>query len=372
MKVLFLTPYPTEGASNRYRVEQLLPYLEQEGIRYSLRPFVSTTFYGILYQRGRLLAKAAHFLVASLRRLGDLVRAIRADVVFIHREAYPLGPPIIEWLLALIGKPIVYDFDDAVFLPSSSPSNLFIERFKFPSKIAFIIRKSTWVIAGNDYLASFARQFHDRVTVVPTCMDMVNVQPKRALKHDSQVIIGWIGSVTTQRFLCLLDDVCIEIAQRYPEVEFHYVGGQHELEGVERMVYRHWLLEREPEDLRSFDIGVMPMPDDPWTQGKCGFKAIQYMAYGLPVVCSPVGVTTVIVDDGHNGFLAESPKEWVEALSRLIEDSSLRERMGQAGRKKVEHLYDMKVHAHTIVRILREVNKGRSGSMDGLEPERPS
>jgi glycosyltransferase involved in cell wall biosynthesis len=257
-----------------------------------------------------------------------------------------------------MGKPIVYDFDDAVFLPSSSPSNLFIERFKFPSKIAFIIRKSAWVIAGNEYLASFARQFHDRVTVIPTCIELASIQPKRASQGRERVIIGWIGSVTTQGFLSLLDDVYRELAERYPEVEFHHVGGHHDVEGIERIVCRRWLLERESEELRSFDIGVMPMPEDPWTQGKCGFKAILYMAYCLPVVCSPVGVSREIVDEGHNGFFAESTKEWVESLSRLIENPSLREQMGRAGRKKVERLYTVEVHVPTIISILREVNQG--------------
>lgn len=352
MKVLFLVPYCTEGASNRIRVEQYIPYLAEHGVSSVLSPFVHSSFYRILYRQGYYGAKAGHFCISSLRRFADCVRASRFDLVVVHREAYPLGPPWLEAFINRLGVPIVYDFDDAIFLPHVSETHTYLERFKRSNKVASIIRWSEEVIAGNEFLAHFARRFNEKTTVIPTVVDTDLYRPSDAGPTRSEVVIGWIGSLTTRKFLTALTPAFRALAERYPQVRFELVGTDSLLDGVARMVVRPWKLERELDDLHGFDIGVMPLPDDLWAQGKCGFKAILYQACGLPVVCSPVGVNREIVHDGVNGLLADGLDEWVEKLSGLIEDEELRRSLGEKGRQSVEVRYSVKAHRDNFLAVL--------------------
>ena len=361
MKVLFLVPYPTEGASNRVRVEQFIPYLASKGVISRVRPFINRPFYRILFKKGAYLAKSCWFLICTANRAIDLVRALRYDIIFIHREAYPFGGPFIERILYLLGKKIVFDFDDAIFLPNTSKENIYIDRLKSPKKTAKIIEMSRLVIAGNSYLKDFASRHNNNVMIIPSSLDTDKYRPIVRNCPREVVIIGWIGSVTTQEFLLDIEDALAEVSRRHKNVRFKVIGGEFRSSTTASVENKKWSLQDEVADIQSFDIGIMPVPANEWARGKCGFKVILYMACGLPVVISAVGANTEIVDDGINGFLVTTREEWVEKLSILVNDAALRATMGMNGRKKVVERYSLGHAAPFLYNGLVAVDQKRNG-----------
>lgn len=353
MRVLFLVPYPIEGASNRYRVEQYLPYLKREGVKYSLHPFWGSLAYKILYKNGYYFQKVFFFICATISRIFDILSIFRYDIVFIHREAYPIGGAFFEAIISMSGKPVIFDFDDAIFLPASSRPNNFIERFKNPGKVASIIRRSEYVISGNSFLADFALRYNRSVSVIPTPIDTDKYYPDNGKPAD-KIIIGWIGSATTLDFLDPMRDIFRRLIKEYPNISFKIVGGKFSVNGLSGVTSKPWSLEEEIGDLKTFDIGIMPMPDNDWTRGKCGFKAILYMSMGIPCICSAVGVNKEIIIDGLNGFLAETQDEWFEKLSRLIKSPQLRRNLGAAGRARVEEKYSLRVNAPKYFEVFKK------------------
>ena len=356
MKILCIVPYPTEGASNRYRVEQYLPYLEGENIHACVRPFVSKQFFRILYEKGRWVEKGIYFAVSLLKRVGDLYRALGSDVVFIHREACPVGPPLFEGCFWLMRKPIIFDFDDAIFLPDSSLLGPAWRFLKCSWKVQYIIRMSTAVIVANRYLENYVRQYHRRVTVVPTVVDTEQFQVKQHHNENGSPVIGWIGTASTAGYLEKVFPVLEELSKRYRFI-LRVVGSSKKvaLSGVPVENCR-WSLEEDGSFYRNMDIGIYPLPDNPWARGKAAFKAIQYMAAGVPVVASPVGMNAEVIQDGVNGFLASTEGEWLQKLSLLVEQPDLRKKLGQAGRKTVEERYAFEVHKKRFLEILKRVS----------------
>jgi len=353
MKILFWVPYPSEGPSNRYRVEQYLPYLKSTNIEYCLRPFWRSYVYGILYMRRHYFRKILYFILGTLSRLWDILTIARYDLIFIHRESYPIGGAFFEKFLKIMGKPFIFDFDDAIFLKSSSPNNSFIERFKSPAKIKDIVKMSRGVIAGNIYLANFASQFNKNVFIIPTAIDTDKYYPCDK-KGPEEIVVGWIGTFTTLNFVNSLNGVFRKLSSRFNNLRLKVIGGIIRVDGVERIISKQWSEALELEDLRSFDIGIMPMPDNEWTRGKCGFKAILYMSMGIPCVCSPIGVNKEIITDGLNGFLASSEEEWVDKLSLLAVDAGLREKIGREGRRTVEEKYSVKANVNNFLNIIQK------------------
>lgn len=362
MRVLFIVPYPSAGASNRLRVEQYLPYLKINGIEYKVRHFVSGAFYNILYRDGYYFLKLFYFTISTFNRLIDVVLAFKYDVIFIHREAYPVGPPLFEYIFFKLNKPIIYDFDDAIFLPNTSKVNSFMERFKNPKKIIKIIKLSSCIVAGNEYLGDFALNYNSNVVLLPTCIDTDKYTVRKVKKSDSEkILIGWIGSETTKKFLLGLENALSTLKRKYWNLEFYVIGAEYKSENLGRLYSMPWSLDAELDVLQLIDIGVMPLPDNEWTKGKCGFKAILYMSVGMPCVCSPVGVNKKLISEGINGFLANTDKEWIEKLSSLIEDSNLREKIGMAGRLTVEEKYSIKINAPKFLDIIKTTYAKRAG-----------
>ena len=358
MRVLFLVPYPKEGASNRYRVEQYIPYLEENGIRCRVRPFMSEGFFKILYQKGHWLRKGGYFLVSCLRRAGDLYRARNVDLVFIHREACPIGPPFFEWCFWVMRKPVVFDFDDAVFLPNSNILTPALRFLKCPWKVEKILRMSRSVIVANGYLEAYARRFNTNVSVIPTVVDTAHL-PVKQHNENGKPVVGWIGTSSTSVYLEGILPVLEKLAERH-SFTLRVIGSQRPIQarGVE-VQSRRWSFEEDEALCRTVDIGIYPLPDTPWARGKAAFKAIQYMAAGLPVVASPVGMTAEVIQDGVNGFLASTESEWLHKLSLLIEQPHLRKRLGEVGRKTVEGRYAYDVHKKRFLNVVREASSGR-------------
>ena len=356
MKILFWVPYPSEGASNRYRVEQYLPFLEAEGIKYSLRPFWSKSAFKILYKKEFFIKKCCYFILGTLWRFWDLLSIRAYDCVFIHREAFPLGGAFLERLLLILHKPFIFDFDDAIFITSTSQSNIFMRRLRDPNRISDILKMSKHVIAGNNHLKNFAKQFSDHITVIPTPID-TSKYSSSVQKEGERVTIGWIGSITTLEFLRERATTFIELTRIYPDILFKFVGVDLKIEGLNNVESKEWDHSREIADLESFDIGIMPMPDNQWTRGKCGFKAISYMSMGIPCVCSPVGINKEIITDGVNGFLAETKQGWIEKLSLLINNPQLRKKIGLAGRKTIEEGYSVRIWAPKFISVIKGIPK---------------
>jgi len=340
-------------------VEQYLPYLDEEKIGYSLRPFVSSEFYRILYQPDRFWRKAYFFMKSSFKRVFDLLRIFRYDLVFVQREAFPFGPPFFEILLSkFFKKHLIYDFDDAIFVAQRSKANWAINFLKYPKKVARIINLSQQVIVGNSYLKEYALRFNKNVIVIPTPLDIEKYKPFDSAKKD-RIVVGWVGSHSTAIYLLGLKEVFQKLKNENSDLIIRLIGAKKYRDQISGVEYRAWRLEEEIAELNSFDIGLMPMPDNPWTKGKCAFKLLLYMSMGIPAVCSPVGMNKEIIRDGENGFLASSPEEWYEKIQILIKNSELRNKMGLQGRKTVEKGYSLKLWAPVFIEVLEKTVKRR-------------
>lgn len=360
MKVLVLTPYLHDTVpGQRFRIEQWARVLAASGIQFHFVPFESPQLKAILHREGRYTRKAAELLRCMVQRakeITQLQRKERWDLIFLYRELLPMGPPIAEFLLARTGIPIVYDFDDAIFLPDVSDANRRFAWLKMPQKTGAICRWSSHVVVGNDYLKRYALRFTPRVTMIPTTIDLDAYTPKREATLQDIPVIGWSGSLTTLKHLRTLEPTLRQLAQRLP---FHLkvIGSaEYRLSGVQ-VEAKAWSAANEIEDLQSFDIGIMPLPNDAWSLGKCGLKALQYMAMGVPTVASPVGVNTEIIQDGRNGFIAENPSQWIEKIFRLVREESLRKQFARQGRRTVEETYSAEVQSPRLADLFEAVRE---------------
>ncbi|MEZ4677695.1 MAG: glycosyltransferase family 4 protein [Caldilineaceae bacterium] len=261
---------------------------------------------------------------------------------------------LLERLTAQLGCPVIYDFDDAIYLPRSSKANRWVSWLKQPGKTADIVRLSKHVIVGNRVLHEYAAQYNSTVTIIPSSVDMATYTMRpQSSPSTAPVTIGWVGSGTNLEYLEALAPILQTIGETFA-VQVRIVGGTVALPGV-MVTCQPWRLTREIADLHSFDIGIMPLSDDPWTRGKGGFKAIQYMGVGLPVVASPVGINTEIITHGVNGFLADTPAEWQQALATLVRDATLRCELGRAGRATVAAHYSTQVNAPKLLEVIQSV-----------------
>lgn len=358
MKVLFVVPYARELApGQRFRFEQWLSLLAGGAIDAEVRPLLDAAAYGRFYEPGGYLRKGSHLGLGFGRRLVDALGPSRWDAVYLFREAFFVGPPILESLLER-RYPVVYDFDDAIFVGDTSEANAAVARWKYPSKVAKIIERAAMTTVGNEWLATFARQHSSQVEVVPTTIDIHAYQPQPRPRRKA-IRVGWSGSRTTSAHLHAIDDALRRIANELP-VELVTIGDpDFRLDGVPDVQTLPWRHDTELDDLRSLDIGLMPLPDDDWTRGKCGLKALQYMALGIPTVVSPVGVNTDIVTNGENGMVATTTEEWFDAVATLVESEALSRRLGDAGRQTVVDKYSGQAWAPRFLEILETAASSR-------------
>jgi glycosyltransferase involved in cell wall biosynthesis len=249
---------------------------------------------------------------------------------------------------------IIFDFDDAIWHMDISEGNRKFSWLKNPGKTVSIIALSDLVFAGNNYLAAFARQFNDNVAVIPTTLDTNYHVPAIKTSEKKSLCIGWTGSITTIKHFELAVPVLKALKEKYHERIYFKVIGDSSYRNAELgIVGTAWNLENEISELHDIDIGIMPLPDDEWSKGKCGFKALQYMSLEIPPVISPVGVNTEIVTDGINGFLAKRKEEWIEKISLLIEDTQLRDVIGKKARETVMERYSVESQKENYLKYFK-------------------
>lgn len=344
--------------------------MREKGVEITYSPFETDELRQVLYQPGRIAEKIKLVTRSINRRRADLRSVRDFDAVYVFREAALLGPAYFERLIGRSGVPMVFDFDDAVFVTYKSPSNGYLTYLKFPGKTGTICRLSAHVMAGNQYLADYARRFNPQnVTIIPTTIDTDKYHFLENKPANDVPVIGWSGSHSTVQHLDTLRETLQELA-RATKFRLRVIGTpKYEIEGVETEAMA-WRSETETEDLEPIDIGIMPLPDDEWSKGKCGLKALQYMALGVPTICSPVGVNSDIIQDGENGFLAAGKDEWIEKLKRLLASVELRRKLGAAGRRTVEEKYSAQVQAPRVFQILSAVTSAKSASRAALEAEK--
>jgi glycosyltransferase involved in cell wall biosynthesis len=354
--ILFLFPYPLgESPSQRFRFEQYFDALRDKSITIETQSFWDLTAWKILYKPGHRFLKFAGLVKGLLRRTFIILRAPRYHFIFIHRECTPLGPPVFEWLLAkVLRKKIIYDFDDAIWLPNTSDENKIVSIVKWHGKVSAICRWSYRVSCGNDYLANFARRFNKNVVVNPTTIDTEHLHnPAHYAPHTTNgpTVIGWTGTHSTLKYLDPLVPALQRVEKKYPDrVEFLVIANKAPQLALQHLTFLPWKKETEIQDLLRMDIGIMPLTDDIWAKGKCGFKALQYMALGIPTVTSPVGINSTMVDPSV-GFLAGTPEEWEMYLEKLIDAPLLRKQMGIQGRKKVIDQYSVGSNTSTFLSL---------------------
>jgi glycosyltransferase involved in cell wall biosynthesis len=357
LRFLFITPHPIEGSSSRFRVYHYLSHLRELRAYCQVRPFMSPRFYKIAYQSGKLHLKLILFIIDTVNRFWDLIKSTKYDIIVIHREAFPFGPPIFEILASKIFKrPVIYDFDDSIFLPQTSKANRAISFLKYPKKVSQIIKLSQQVIVGNDFLKEYAVGFNNNITVIPTPLDTEKYKSFISPEKNG-VVIGWIGSHSTAEYLLELKDVFQKLKKENSSIIIRLIGAEKYEEQLPGTDCRTWKLEEEINELNSFDIGLMPMPDNHWTKGKCAFKLLLYMSLGIPAICSPVGMNKEVIQEGENGFFASSTEEWFEKIQLLIKNPGLRKKIGLKGRKTVEEKYSVNLWAPVFVEVLEKAIK---------------
>lgn len=359
IRVLALTSYPVEAAATRYRIEQYRSLLRGFGIDVDVSPFLSPETFRILYVKGQTVRKCLGLMAAMLRRVPLLWRARRADGVFLQREAALFGPPLVEWVLARVWrKPLILDLDDATFVSYVSPTyGSLATPLKWFRKTDSLIRWADAVIAGNRRIAHYVSERGKPVTLLPTVVDTDVFKPKEV--SSDVPIVGWIGSHSTFPFIKAILPVLEEVGRTH-RFRLKIVGGTERVRlSTVEVVNDSWRLEREVEDFRSLDIGLYPILADEWSVGKSGFKAVQYMAVGIPTVASAVGAVTEIIEDGVTGFLVRTPDEWYDRLHRLLEDPELRRRMGRAAREQAVARFSLTAQAEILRDVIATVVAGK-------------
>ena len=338
VKVLCLTQGPLAAPSSRYRVYQLLPHLKTHGLDCVVSPALDDDTYRRLYQTTGG-SRLAAFNAIRRQRQQDLQRLSDFDLVWIQKGIFPGLTASLECQIAA-RRPIIFDFDDAIWLPrhGGNPILRFLHR---ESTVQKILRRAAAVIAGNNFLADYARQFSGNVTVIPSAVELARY------RRGTGTAVGWIGSRSTLPYLRSLAPVFQQLGIT-PRV---IAAGTPDFPAD----FRPWQMETEVDELAQLGIGVAPLPDNPWERGKCAVKILQYMACGLPVVATPVGVQRELVRDGITGFHATTPAEWRDRLQQLLADAALRQRLGNAGREVVAQSYDLPVVAAQVAKVLLAV-----------------
>ena len=348
-KIAFYTIGHVDLPSTRFRILQYLPFLQKEG-------FAARLFVLPKPPQGKI-GQAVGLLWQGIVRWLQLRRASEYDLLIVQKGLTPWRCRGLVKKLLSTGVPYLLDIDDAIYTTNPLQFPFFMRWLQDDKEPLALIRHAQQVIVGNSYLEAFVSKEKDHIALIPTPVDTERYQPHPMPKSPNQkVVIGWSGSNGTNIYFNTLIPILRRLAARH-SFELLVMSNSlrtievSKLEGVSWR-FLEWNKETEVEDLQKIDIGVMPLPDNEWTRGKCGFKALLYMALGLPAVCSPVGVNREIIQDGKNGFLAATEGEWVQKLSSLLENENLRKELGAQARKTVQEKYSLDTHSTPWVNLI--------------------
>lgn len=348
MKVLYLTKYSSKGASSRMRSFQYFPYLEKAAIQITVSSFFSDKYLEDLYIGKKSLSAV---LSAYVKRFFVLFTVFRYDRIVIEYELFPYFPAWFEKIIKVIGVKYIVDYDDAIFHNYDLHPNKWLRKF-FGKKIDDVMKYSSIVIAGNQYLANRAEVAGAKcIKIIPTVIDLDRYKAKSNYLSE-KFTIGWIGSPSTYKYLLSISDELRSFALEY-DVEVLVIGAVSEEKAEPPFRYIPWDKNTETEWIRTFDVGVMPLDETPWSKGKCSFKLIQYMACGVPVIASPVGMNEEVVTES-NGFLVRTSADWNAFLFKYYESVELKEKHGKKGRQIVEQKYALQVTSNIWQQLLKE------------------
>lgn len=360
-RVLVICPFP-EGvaAGQRLKYEQYFDDWRACGYVIDVSCFMDLDLWNIVYTQGNYASKVLGVLRGYVRRLRDLFRVHRYDLVYVHMWVTPFGTSLFERVTRNRSKRLVFDLEDNVLvgptLPAKLTPNYFVQLLKGPGKARFLIRTADHVITSSPFLNDFCCAINEskRCTYISSSVDTDRFVPATSYTNDDPVVIGWTGTFSSKIYLDMLRDVLLQLTQRVP-YKLKIIGNfDYDLAGVDIEVVR-WTKEREVADLQTFDIGIYPLPVDDWVLGKSGLKAIQYMAFGLPAVATDVGTTPLLITHRVNGMLVKTDADWLEALEELILNPDLRRRLGEAARSSAVSNYSTKAIAGQYRRVLDDV-----------------
>lgn len=348
IKVLGLGLYGPLAASNRYRLGQYVPGLARGGIELQICHLLGDDYLRARFSGGALPVTA--MLKAGFARLDDLWHQHDYDAVMLQCELMPLMPGWLE--RALIRRPYIYDFDDAFYLKYRS-ARMRLTSPLLGSKFDTVMAGAAAVTAGNHVLADYARQHNANTHYLPTVVDTTRYLPQPCGRGSTSFTVGWIGSPSTAQYLCELSAPLAAIGQE-GSVRFIVIGGKAPKIPNISVVELDWHEHTELDLINSFDVGVMPLPDDDWARGKCAFKLIQYMACAVPVIASPVGANVDVVS-ADCGLLASTPQQWADAMRTLRDQPERRAEMGQAGRQRVVQHYSLHQNLPVLTEIICKI-----------------
>lgn len=355
-RIVFFTKYTRAGASSRYRTYQYLEAFRAAGLDCVVKPLFDEAYLAHKYRHG----KASWFgaFSALVGRIWAVLTVPARSIVVIEYELLPYFPAVLERWLVLRGCRMLVDYDDALFHQYDQHGSVWVRRL-LGGKIAAVMRLAHTVVAGNQYLADYAKHAGARrVEIIPTVIDLLRYPPRQQSDTQPVFTIGWIGSPSTANYLSEIAPALAEFCAREP-ARVRLVGsGPVSLPGIPVELVQ-WQEEAEVAEIAGFDVGIMPLPDQPWARGKCGFKLIQYMACAVPVIASPVGVNAQLVEHGVNGFQASTAEQWLLSFDELYKDVELRQRFGAAGRQRVEQQYCLAVTAPVWLGLLDDARHGR-------------
>ncbi len=343
-RVLFIAPYPySKAASQRFRFEQYYPYLKQEGIEYDFQPFLDEKAWDFLYKEGLFFKKGIALIKGFLRRIFLLTKLRKYDFIFIHREASPYGPPFFEFLISKVFKKrVIFDFDDAIWLRNFSHSNRFFAPLKSSFKTSKIIGWSYKISCGNEFLKSYALNNNKNTVINPTTIDTDHWHNKIKVFNDDVLTIGWTGTHSTIRYMEMILPVLERLEREGVLYRFLVISDTDPGYTLKNFEFIKWSKKTEIDDLLKIDLGIMPLLDDEWSRGKCGFKALQYMSLGIPSAVSPVGVNTQIVQHKQNGFICTTEEDWYSCIIQLAKNKKELTNLGNKARKTIEDQYSVK------------------------------
>jgi glycosyltransferase involved in cell wall biosynthesis len=351
MEVLALIPNQYGHApGQRSSIELWETVLSPVGINIHYAPFESERLREVLYRPGHYATKVGEMVRAYVDRIKLLGDLKRFDAVFVYREAALLGPAFLEKMVARRGVPIIYQLDDPLFVPYTSPSNGYLSYLKFFGKIAEICRLAKVVMVNSTPIREYVSQYNQNIWQVPSVVDTRQYvfRPQSKETKSGEVCLGWTGSPTTIGNIKVIAGALAKLAKRVPH-RVHLIGGtEFELPGVQYTAQK-WAPETEVDDLRKIQVGMVPLPFNEWNKWKFYMKTAQYMALGIPTVATPLGSNSEVVQHGVTGFLANTDGEWVEYLGRLIQDDELRSRMSRAAAQTAQEKYSLESNTPKII-----------------------